>query len=82
MSETIVRSESGKAIAEADDWVCVCGNMPHSDGFYPCLPDGTEVEPLQDGPWDGLYVCARCTRIVDGDTGEQVREPGPVVWMF
>lgn len=49
------------------DWaVCLCGNEPHMDGFYPCLPDGTEVEPDADGPWDGkLYRCAKCERIIN-----------------
>jgi hypothetical protein len=58
------------------DWLtCVpsCGNEPHMEGFQPCLPDGTEVEPLADGPWGSgpgkyLYVCGRCGRIIDQDT--------------
>jgi hypothetical protein len=52
------------------DWLhCLCGNTPDSDGFYPCLPDGTEVEPDDGGPWGGkLYVCAGCGRIIDQGT--------------
>ncbi len=49
---------------------CLCGNTPDADGFYPCLPDGTQVEPDADGPWDGLHWCAQCGRIIDQDTLE------------
>jgi hypothetical protein len=46
--------------------ICLCGNDLTQEGFAPCLDDGTEVEPLADGPWGGvLYVCGRCGRIVD-----------------
>jgi hypothetical protein len=54
----------------ADDvWVCRCGNAPDTDGFYPCLPDGRTVEPVE-GVWvEPLYVCARCYRIIEQPTG-------------
>jgi hypothetical protein len=54
----------------ADDvWVCLCGNDPTTDGFYPCLPDGRTVEPVE-GVWvEPLYVCARCYRIIEQPTG-------------
>lgn len=47
------------------DWLtCPCGNTPDGDGFDPCLTDGTPVEPLADGPWDGTsYACGRCGEI-------------------
>jgi hypothetical protein len=34
---------------EGDDehcWICVCGNTPDQDGFYPCDATGEEMEPL------------------------------------
>lgn len=53
-------------------WVCVCGNEPHLDGFFP-YHDGAQVEPDADGPWDGVhYVCAACFRIIDQTTGRVV----------
>ena len=57
---------------DADAWVCHCGNMPHTDGFYPCDKDGHEVEPNLGGDWQNLYVCASCGRIIDQDTLEVV----------
>jgi hypothetical protein len=49
-----------------DAWVCVCGNTPDSDGFYPCDAKGDEMEPVEG--WDGLYVCADCGRIIHQET--------------
>jgi hypothetical protein len=62
----------------SSDWlVCTCGNQPHIDGFYPCLPDGTIIEPDIDGEWNGLlYVCQGCNAIYDIDTYEQVGTAG------
>lgn len=62
------------------DWfVCSCGNEPHLHGFYPCLTNGTPVEPVLDGAWDGvLYVCAKCYAIYDQDTFDQVGEANPI----
>lgn len=59
-----------------DDWTCLCGNTAWAgEGFWPCLPDGTEVEPVLNGPgvtgrpWDGKLVkCERCDRIIDQST--------------
>jgi len=53
------------------DIECVlsCNNNPSMDGFYPCLYDGTEVEPYANGAWKGrLYCCASCGRIIDVET--------------
>ena len=49
-------------VTEIDgDWVCTCGNRPDLDGFFPCLPDGTQVEPTRDSPWDGhTMTCDGC----------------------
>jgi hypothetical protein len=56
------------------EWLhCLCGNTPDMGGFDSCLTDGTPVEPLADGPWEGrLYVCLNCGRIVDQYTLEVV----------
>lgn len=56
---------------DSDAWVCICGNRPHSDGFYPCDRNGKEVEPTETSGWDGAsYVCGRCGRIINQDTLE------------
>jgi hypothetical protein len=54
------------------DWLhCRCGNTPDQTGFQPCLPDGTEADPVEGGQWGGLlYVCGDCGRIVNQDTLE------------
>jgi hypothetical protein len=50
------------------DWiVCLCGNEPHIEGFYPCLPTGKVIEP--DHQWDEFYYCERCHRIIDATSG-------------
>lgn len=68
MTQHITREPQDK-----DAWVCICGNMPHKDGFYPCDKQGNELEPTIDSPWDGkLYVCDQCGRIVNQDTLEVV----------
>jgi hypothetical protein len=46
-------------------WICICGNQPDQHGFYPCDQAGDEVEPVQG--WEGLYVCAKCGRIIQQD---------------
>lgn len=45
------------------DWVCVCGNEPHTDGFFPCDKNGNEMEPTLDSDWEGLYLCPRCGQL-------------------
>ncbi len=50
---------------KADNWVCLCGNEPSQDGFYPCDRRGNQVEPTVKD-WTGIYyVCDRCGRIID-----------------
>lgn len=51
-----------------ETWICLCGNMPDQDGFYPCDSKGNEMEPVEG--WDELYVCAACGRIIDQRTLE------------
>jgi hypothetical protein len=53
-------------------FVCVCGNTPDSDGFFPCDEAGRIIEPTADSDWDGLYVCERC--------GQLHREEEVVAW--
>ena len=57
---------------DADAWRCVCGNRPDSDGFFPCDKDGNEMEPAVGSNWAGLYVCARCGRIIEQDALEVI----------
>lgn len=39
---------------------CDCGNETHTNGFYPALADGTEVEP-DDHRWtNGIHKCGNC----------------------
>jgi len=53
-------------------WVCICGNQPHQDGFYPVNFLGQWCEPVA-GPWDTeAYGCARCGRIIDQNDLEVV----------
>ena len=56
---------------ECPDWaVCLCGNQPNYDGFYPCLENGQVVEPILGGIWnESYYYCERCHRIIDMVTG-------------
>lgn len=58
-----------------DAWKCLCGNTSSGDGFFPCTPDGVEVEPTEE-LWDGVhYVCASCRRVVDQNTLEITKRP-------
>ena len=57
-----------------DAWRCVCGNTPVGNGFYPCNNEGNEIEPTIGSGWAGLYVCARCGRIIKQATLEIVAQ--------
>lgn len=64
--------------SDRDAWLCICGNTPTSDGFYPCDEDGNEMEPSKGSGWNGLYVCGRCGRVINQETLEVVgRNPQP-----
>jgi len=65
-TKEFIKHEEGNEEA----WVCLCGNRPDSDGFFPCDKDGDELEPV-DG-WEDLYVCGRCGRIIHQSTLEVV----------
>lgn len=54
------------------DWICLCGNMAHLEGFYPCDAQGNAMEPTVESDWPGLYYCDRCHRIIHGNTHEVV----------
>jgi len=50
-------------------WICICGNEPHTDGFYTCDANGYIMSPAEDGGWDQKhYICMGCNRIIDADT--------------
>jgi hypothetical protein len=53
-------------LGNKEAWICICGNTPVADGFYPCDGDGTQVEPTTG--WKELYVCERCGRIISQAT--------------
>ena len=74
MPKEFITHESGNSEA----WICVCGNLPGDDGFYPCATNGDEVEPTAESGWVDLYVCARCGKIINQNTLEVVgRNPHP-----
>ena len=52
--------------------MCLCGNEPLSEGFYPCNGEGEEVEPTLEQWTTNCYVCAQCGRIINQDTLEIV----------
>jgi hypothetical protein len=53
---------------DPNNWLCLCGNKPYDDGFFPCALDGVEVEPTPEEWPLRFYVCDRCGRIVDFGT--------------
>ena len=55
-----------------DEWLCICGNRPISDGFFTCDSEGNEVEPTPKDWTTNWYVCGRCGRIIDQNTLEVV----------
>ena len=59
VQKEVITHEAGNEEA----WICICGNEPSEDGFYPCDEQGHEREPIAG--WSGLYVCFRCGRIIE-----------------
>jgi hypothetical protein len=50
------------------DGVCLCGNLAHRGGFWPCDEHGNGVTIDAGGPWHiPLDVCAACGRIINQD---------------
>lgn len=66
MQKEFINHEAGNHEA----WICICGNTPSDDGFYPCDSHGNEIEPTSESGWIELYVCAACGRIIQQDTLE------------
>lgn len=76
MEKEHIKHEAGNDEA----WICLCNNTPTGDGFYPCNEKGDEMEPTIGSNWNGLYVCAKCGRIIDQKTLEVVgMNPHPVM---
>lgn len=74
MAKEFITHEAGSDEA----WICICGNTPVSDGFYPCDKDGNEMTPSIGSDWDSLYVCAKCGRIINQSTLEVLgQNPNP-----
>jgi hypothetical protein len=72
VQDEVISHEKGNNEA----WICICGNTPPEDGFYPCNEKGNEMEPVAG--WNGLYVCFRCGRMIDQDSLRVVgRNPQP-----
>ena len=73
-------------ISDGGELCCECHNDSGSDGFYPCLPDGTA--PLIGSDWDGYYYCGKCLTVAhdcpmfkcasDKDCGHKI-VPGSLV---
>ncbi len=72
MSEHIKREKADK-----DAWVCICGNTPADDGFYPINEDDREVEPTPEEWKTNQYFCDRCGRVIDQNTLEVVKKLDP-----
>jgi hypothetical protein len=51
-----------------DSWVCCCGNVPSSGGFYSCDADGNHLDACFCSGWDNLYRCGACGRVIDKRT--------------
>lgn len=66
------KEHTTRSAFDEDAWICVCGNMPSSDGFFPCDKNGDEMSPDIGSDWAGLYVCGRCGKIIDQNTLEVV----------
>jgi hypothetical protein len=79
MSEHIIREPGDK-----DAWVCICGNTPSDDGFYPIDEDDHEVEPTAKDWKTNQYFCNRCGRVIEQDSLEVVRQldPKKIVKLF
>src|SRR4029453_7518688 len=39
--------------------VCLCGNTPLAEGFYPCKEQGEQAQPTPEAGTTDCYVCAR-----------------------
>jgi hypothetical protein len=55
-------------VHESDDWECLCGNQPDTDGFYHVNARNEWAEPTPI-EWTGRYGCASCGRVLDAERG-------------
>jgi hypothetical protein len=55
------------------DFICICGNTPSDDGFYPINEKNEEVEPTAEDWKTDEYYCNRCGRVINQNTLEVVR---------
>ena len=68
IDRVLAEGEPGGGFADDDDWRCPhCGNTADTGGFFPTLPDGTQVEPTLDSGWDGHYGCGDLRSVDVGD---------------
>lgn len=68
MEKEFINHEAGTPEA----WICLCGNTPTDDGFYPCDRHGNEIMLTLESGWLDLYVCANCHRIIRQNSLEVV----------
>lgn len=72
VQDEVITHEKGNNEA----WTCICRNQPSEEDFFPCDEKGNEMEPVAG--WGGLYVCARCGRMIDPESLRVVgRNPQP-----
>lgn len=57
-----------------DAWICLCGNTPSDDGFYPIDDSNHEVEPTEDDWKTNHYFCNTCGRVIDQKTLQVIRK--------
>lgn len=68
MKETIQYESDNR-----EAWICLCGNTPINDGFYPINEFDREVYPTADEWTTNEYYCAGCGRVIDQTTLEVTR---------
>jgi hypothetical protein len=51
-----------------DDWLCLCGNRPREDGFFPVHGGGKIVDPALEEWTANEFICDRCGRMIVADT--------------
>lgn len=62
-----------------DQWTCLCGNEPHTDGFYAYMPDPPrEVEPTPHDWTSNAYFCLACLRVFNVTTGIVIEQPDTI----